>query len=79
MSAPIHTVFGKIKELSSRSAGKRPYIKFTQLETELDTTQQDLKPILTKLKKLRLVTYDKLRATSVKLTPKGDEYNQMPR
>jgi hypothetical protein len=73
----IYTVFSKIKEISAASV--RPYIRLSELATELGTSATYLAPCLEHLKRMRLIIFHKDDNEAIKLTVLGTGYDMMPR
>lgn len=69
-------VFRKIKEISSRGTTPRPTVTIKQLASELSVTHEQLKPSLTELKQLRLLTYSESNGSEFKLTLLGTVVNR---
>lgn len=69
--ATTNEVYRKIKEISSRVANPRPFIHIGGIANELMQVTEQILPMLTELKDLRLITFDKPNVQSVKLTLLG--------
>lgn len=69
--ATTNEVYRKIKEMSARVANPRPFINITGIATEMMQVNEQILPMLTELKDLRLITFDKPNVQSVKLTLLG--------
>lgn len=64
-------VYRKIKEISQRAANPRPQISVTGIADELMQVREQILPMLTELKDLRLITFDNIYVQSIKLTLLG--------
>lgn len=64
-------VYRKIKEMSARVANPRPQVAVTGIATELKQVNEQLLPMLTELKDMRLITFDKPNVQAVRLTLLG--------
>jgi DNA-binding IscR family transcriptional regulator len=64
-------VFRKIKEISSRGTTPRPTVTIMQLASELSVSSEQLKPSITELKQLRLLTLIEGNNGGVRLTLLG--------
>lgn len=64
-------VYRKIKEISSRTANPRPMVTVESIANELNQLRQMIVPMLTELKDMRLISFDKPQAEHVKLTLLG--------
>ncbi len=64
-------VYRKIKEISKRTANPRPQILVKGIADELLQMREQILPMLTELKDMRLITFDHTYVQSVKLTLLG--------
>jgi hypothetical protein len=64
-------VFRKIKEISVRAIQPRPSVSVHELAQEMSVTRESLMPSLTQLKQLRLLNFNDVQGSSVKLTLLG--------
>lgn len=64
-------VYRKIKEISSRTANPRPMVNVDNIANELNLMKHYIIPMLTELKDMRLISFDKPQAEHVKLTLLG--------
>lgn len=64
-------VYRKIKEISLRTPNPRPSIAVAGIASELQQVSEQIVPMLTELKDLRLIAFDKPSVQSVKLTLLG--------
>lgn len=71
-----HEVFGKIKEMSRRTANPRPLIAVLMLAEELRQAKASIMPLLMELKAHRLIKFNEPAALSVKLTLLGSNLSR---
>lgn len=64
-------VYRKIKEISGRTANPRPMVNVDNMAAELNLVKHYIIPMLTELKDMRLISFDKPQAEHVKLTLLG--------
>ncbi|HLO70254.1 MAG TPA: hypothetical protein VK167_05265 [Flavipsychrobacter sp.] len=64
-------VYRKIKEISGRTANPRPMVNVDNMAAELNLVKHYIIPMLTELKDMRLISFDKPAADHVKLTLLG--------
>ncbi|MBL7683888.1 MAG: hypothetical protein JNK00_11055 [Flavipsychrobacter sp.] len=64
-------VYRKIKEISSRTPNPRPMVNVDNMAAELKLMKQYIIPMLTELKDMRLISFDKPGAEYIKLTLLG--------
>lgn len=64
-------VYRKIKEISSRTPNPRPMVNVDNMAAELKLMKQYIIPMLTELKDMRLISFDKPAADHIKLTLLG--------
>ena len=66
-----NVVFRKIKEISAREIQPRPTVHTSELAGELFVSPESIMPLLTELKKLRLLTFNDVKGSAIKLTLLG--------
>ncbi len=66
-----NVVFRKIKEISAREIQPRPTVNTNELAGELSVSPESIMPLLSELKKLRLLTFNDVKGSAIKLTLLG--------
>jgi hypothetical protein len=61
-------VYRKIKEISLRTPNPRPLIAVAGIASELQQVSEQIVPMLTELKDMRLIAFDKPNVQSIKLS-----------
>jgi len=64
-------VYRKIKEMSDRTPNPRPMVNVDNMAAELNLVKHYILPMLTELKDMRLISFDKPNAEYIKLTLLG--------
>lgn len=64
-------VFRKIKEISKRTPNPRPPIPVANIANEMQQVREQIMPMLTELKDMRLIIYSDVSFNSIRLTLLG--------
>ncbi len=69
-------VFRKIKEISKRTANPRPQIQVSGIAAEMMQVREQIEPMITELKDMKLINFNDASGSIIKLTLLGDTVNR---
>mgnify|MGYP007072815177 CR=1 FL=1 len=67
----VNDVYRKIKEMSCRTPNPRPAIQVAGIASEMEQGREQILPMLTELKDMRLIKFEEPAVISIKLTLLG--------